>query len=104
SLAGFAAGQTAGDLRPLLERFGGGVDLTIFSALPKGSGLGASSILGAAVLACLARLSGETLTPEQLIARTSLLEQRMTTSGGWGASSRGAPATCCSAPAAAASC
>jgi fucokinase len=82
-LAGFAAGQQSGDLRPLLQRFGGGIDLTIFSALPKGSGLGASSILGATVLACLARLTGETLTPEQLIARTSLLEQRMTTSGGW---------------------
>jgi fucokinase len=82
-LAGFAAGEQSGDLRPLLERFGGGIDLTIFSALPKGSGLGASSILGATVLACLARMTGQTLTPEQLIARTSLLEQRMTTSGGW---------------------
>src|SRR5262249_47783101 len=81
-LAGFTAGQPSGDLRPLFQRFGGGIDLTVFSALPKGSGLGASSILGAAVLACLARLTGETLTPEQLIARTSLLEQRMTTRGG----------------------
>ena len=83
SLAGFAAGEQSGELQPLLQRFGGGIDLTIFSALPKGSGLGASSILGAAVLACLARMTGETLSPEELIARTSLLEQRMTTSGGW---------------------
>ena len=82
-LAGFAGRETDGDLRPLLQRFGAGIDLTIFSALPKGSGLGASSILGAAVLACLSRMLGETLPPEQLIARTSLLEQRMTTSGGW---------------------
>ena len=82
-LAGLAGEAPSGDLRPLLQRFGGGVDLTIFSALPKGSGLGASSILGATVLACLARMTGETLSPEELIARTSLLEQRMTTSGGW---------------------
>ena len=82
-LAGFAGEAQSGELRPLLQRFGGGIDLTIFSALPKGSGLGGGSILGARVLACLARMTGETLAAEELIARTSLLEQRMTTSGGW---------------------
>lgn len=61
----------------------GGVDLTVFSALPKGSGLGTSSILGAAVLAALARLLGEDLSVESLIRRTSLLEQLMSTGGGW---------------------
>ncbi len=82
-LAGLTAGRTAGDLRPFLERFGGGIDLTVFSALPKGSGLGGSSILGATILAALARLQGESLTQDQLVARTSLLEQRLTTGGGW---------------------
>jgi fucokinase len=82
-LAGLPAGQTRGELRPVLRKLGGGVDLTVFSALPKGSGLGTSSILGATVLSCLARLLGETLTHEQLIQRTSLLEQLMTTGGGW---------------------
>ena len=70
-------------LRDRLQRFGGGVDLTLFSALPKGSGLGTSSVLGAAVLACLARVTGERLTTADLIARTSLLEQVMSTGGGW---------------------
>ena len=61
----------------------GGIDLTVFSALPKGSGMGTSSILGAAVLAALARLLGEDLSSEALIRRTSLLEQLMSTGGGW---------------------
>ncbi len=61
----------------------GGLDITVFSALPKGSGLGTSSILGAAMLACLARIRGEKLVVEDLIARTSMLEQVMTTAGGW---------------------
>jgi fucokinase len=82
-LAGFTAGKSRGALRPVLRRFGGGIDLTLFSALPKGSGLGTSAILGATVLACLARLSGECLSQDLLIRRTSLLEQLMTTGGGW---------------------
>ena len=70
-------------LRRHLESFGGGLDITLFSALPKGSGLGTSSVLGAAMLACLARIGGVTLSREQLYARTTLLEQLMTTGGGW---------------------
>ncbi len=66
-----------------LGKLGGGLDLTLFSALPKGSGLGTSSILGAAMLACLARVVGENVSEEQLFSRTSVLEQMMTTAGGW---------------------
>ena len=66
-----------------LERIGGGVALSLFSAVPKGSGLGTSSILGAATLACLDRLVGRTASPADLVARTSVLEQRMSTRGGW---------------------
>src|SRR5687767_8141894 len=36
----------------------GGIELTVSSALPQGSGLGGSSILAAAILACLARVTG----------------------------------------------
>jgi fucokinase len=82
-LAGLCAGRTTGPLSEVLRPFGGGLDLTLFSALPKGSGLGTSSILGAAVLSCLARVTGEVLSQDQLIGRTSLLEQMMTTGGGW---------------------
>lgn len=75
--------REGGDLKRWLKKLGGGLDITLFSALPKGSGLGTSSVLGAAMLACLARVVGESLTSERLIARTSLLEQFMTTGGGW---------------------
>jgi galactokinase/mevalonate kinase-like predicted kinase len=81
------AGVCPYDPREKLDRWlktlGGGLDITLFSALPKGSGLGTSSILGAAMLACLARVLEEPVSRETLIARTSLLEQMMTTAGGW---------------------
>jgi fucokinase len=70
-------------LRDWLTVLGGGIDLTLFSGLPKGSGMGTSSILGSAVLACLARVLGRQLSHHELIAQTSLLEQRMTSGGGW---------------------
>ncbi|HVF10604.1 MAG TPA: L-fucokinase, partial [Abditibacteriaceae bacterium] len=70
-------------LRHWLDELGGGLDLTLFSGLPKGSGMGTSSILGAATLACLARVLGHELTHAELVAQTSLLEQRMTSGGGW---------------------
>jgi galactokinase/mevalonate kinase-like predicted kinase len=70
-------------LKKQLERLGGGLDLTIFSALPKGSGMGTSSILGAAVLACLDRVLGVPFSTDRLIFMTSMLEQRMSTGGGW---------------------
>ena len=66
-----------------LEILGGGLDISIFSGLPKGSGLGSSSILGAALLACLARVRGEECTHAELFARTSALEQRLGSGGGW---------------------
>jgi len=62
---------------------GGGINLTLFSGLPKGSGLGTSSILGAATIACLNRVRGLELTHADLMAQTSLLEQRLTSGGGW---------------------
>jgi fucokinase len=82
-LAGIAPRDRSSSLRGWLERLGGGIDLTIFSAVPKGSGLGTSSILGAAVLACLLRIRGQAGSSERLIALTSVLEQWMKTGGGW---------------------
>jgi len=70
-------------LKRRLERLGGGLDVTIFSAVPKGSGLGTSSIMGSTLLACLDRVVGRPLQRERLFARTSVLEQMMTTAGGW---------------------
>lgn len=82
-LAGLCPRDPQVKLAKWLDKLGGGIDITLFSALPKGSGLGTSSVLGAAMLACLARVVGENLGTEGLIARTSLLEQLMTTGGGW---------------------
>ena len=82
-LAGIGPGSGRQSLARWLKVLGGGLDLTLFSALPKGSGLGASSILGAACLACLSRVRGETPSRERLIRMTSVLEQRMRTGGGW---------------------
>lgn len=82
-LTGIVPSDPRESLSRRLEAFGGGLDITIFSALPKGSGMGTSSILGCALLACLDRVSGEPFNPERLTLLTSVLEQRMSTGGGW---------------------
>ncbi|MGA1400260.1 MAG: bifunctional fucokinase/L-fucose-1-P-guanylyltransferase, partial [Phycisphaerales bacterium] len=71
------------ELGEALDPLGGGIELRIASRLPKGSGLGTSSILGALTLAALARFGGRTFDRASLIAQTSALEQRMGTAGGW---------------------
>lgn len=81
--AGLFPADFRGNLHDLLEEFGGGIDLTLFSALPAGSGLGTSSILGAGLITTLVRLAGQTMSRDEVYARTSNLEQLMTTGGGW---------------------
>ena len=76
------------NLQDILKELGSGIDLTLFSAVPSGSGLGTSSILGSAIIACLSRMSrvaglGIELTQEDLFNRTLYMEQLMTTGGGW---------------------
>ncbi len=66
-----------------LERDGGGIELRLSSSLPKGSGLGTSSILGASAIAAVHRLRGRSLDRDRLVIRTTALEQRMGTAGGW---------------------
>ena len=82
-LTGVVPSQRGASLGKWLTELGGGLDLTIFSALPKGSGMGTSSILGAAVLACLDRVLGIPFDAGRVIRMTSVLEQRMQTGGGW---------------------
>jgi galactokinase/mevalonate kinase-like predicted kinase len=82
-LAGIGPNRKSEPLGRWLKTLGGGLDLTLFSALPKGSGMGTSSILGSAVLACLARVRGEEPDLGRLNFLTSTLEQRMKTGGGW---------------------
>ena len=71
------------DLQDILGRLGSGIDITLFSAVPAGSGLGTSSILGSAIIACLSRMLGQQVSQEDLFNRTLYMEQLMTTGGGW---------------------
>jgi galactokinase/mevalonate kinase-like predicted kinase len=87
SLSGFSMeaveGKGTSTLEKMLERFGGGIELTTLAAIPKGSGLGTSSIVGAVILAVLMRILGRTLTRKQLFHGVLRLEQALTTGGGW---------------------
>ncbi len=76
-------GTDGADLARRLLAAGGGLRLETTSGVPKGSGLGTSSILGAVVLASLRHLSGQVTSWESLFQAVLALEQRMTTGGGW---------------------
>ena len=85
--SGAAGGATPSTLTKLLERLGGGVELTLLSAIPKGSGLGTSSIIGATILAALERFYGiydeGYLHSGELYRQVLQMEQMLTTGGGW---------------------
>jgi len=70
-------------LRKALESFGGGIELTTLAAIPKGSGLGTSSIMGAVIVAALGRVMGRQLSQRELFHSVLRLEQALTTGGGW---------------------
>jgi len=73
----------AGSLERQLRDFGAGIEISLLSAVPKGSGLGASSILAATILAALGDLCGLDWDRHVLFTRTLALEQLLTTGGGW---------------------
>jgi len=70
-------------LSDILSRFGGGIELTTLAAIPSGSGLGTSSIMGAALILVISRLMGRSLTQRELFHAVLQLEQELTTGGGW---------------------
>ncbi len=70
-------------LKKALEQFGGGIELTTLAAIPKGSGLGTSSIMGAVLLAAIQRIVGAELSRRDLFYSVLRLEQALTTGGGW---------------------
>ena len=87
-LAGFTpefhAGRAAPTLEELLRKsFGGGIELNMLAAIPKGSGLGTSSILAATLLGTLSDLCGLGWTYDDLFLRTLVLEQMLGSGGGW---------------------
>lgn len=66
-----------------LRDFGCGIELTMLSAIPAGSGLGTSSILASTVLGALNDFCGLTWDKNEIGLRTLVLEQLLTTGGGW---------------------
>jgi galactokinase/mevalonate kinase-like predicted kinase len=70
-------------LREVLDRLGAGLEITLLCAVPKGSGLGTSSILGAVLLAALSRFFGRAVVLDELIRQVLQVEQMLTTGGGW---------------------
>lgn len=78
-LAGFGHSP----LKEQLESFGSGIELTLLSAIPAGSGLGTSSILAATVLGALNDFCGLGWDKNEIGHRTLMLEQMLTTGGGW---------------------
>ena len=85
-LAGFQPGFSARQypsLRAQLEDFGCGIELTLLSAIPAGSGLGTSSILAATVLGAVGDFCSLAWDKNEIGRRTLVLEQLLTTGGGW---------------------
>ena len=85
-LAGFhprfsAVSETT--LERQLQMFGCGIEVTLLSAIPAGSGLGTSSILASTVLGAVSDFCGLNWDKAEICNRTLVLEQLLTTGGGW---------------------
>ena len=86
ALAGFVPAFSADhfpSLKAQLESFGSGIELTLLSAVPAGSGLGTSSILAATVLGAVSDFCALAWDKNEIGRRTLILEQLLTTGGGW---------------------
>ena len=86
ALAGFLPEFTAErfpSLEAQLKAFGCGLEVTLLAAIPAGSGLGTSSILAATVLGALSDFCGLAWDKNEIGNRTLILEQLLTTGGGW---------------------
>ena len=70
-------------LEEQLRDFGCGIELTLLSAIPAGSGLGTSSLLASTVLGALNDFCGLLWDKSEIGHRTLVLEQLLTTGGGW---------------------
>lgn len=75
--------STMPSLTALFDYLGGGLLVKTYVAVPKGSGLGISSILAVACIKALYEIQGEILTDEQLCQKALIVEQLMSTGGGW---------------------
>ena len=77
------SGMNYRNLQEQLSEFGGGFDITLMVAVPKGSGLGTSSILAATLLGTLSEFCKLGWDRHEVAFRTLILEQMLTTGGGW---------------------
>ena len=85
-LAGFQPGyslESYVSLEEQLKSFGAGIEVTLLSEIPAGSGLGTSSILAATVLGAVSDFCGLQWDKHEIANRTLVLEQLLTTGGGW---------------------
>ena len=85
-LAGFQPGYSSecyASLKQQLQAFGCGIELTLLSAIPAGSGLGTSSVLASTVLGAVSDFCGLAWDKNEIGKRTLVLEQLLTTGGGW---------------------
>ena len=79
----FCGGPRFHSLEAQLKALGGGLEVTLLAAVPKGSGLGTSSILALTLLAAVSDACGLKWDAQDLIRRSLALEQMLTTGGGW---------------------
>ena len=70
-------------LAAVLDHLGAGLEITLLCAVPKGSGLGTSSVLGAVMMAAFSRFFGRAVVMDELIRQVLQVEQMLTTGGGW---------------------
>ena len=76
--------SVGGSLDAVLERLSGGILMkSEVTGVPKGSGLGTSSILAGACVKALFEFVGIDYTENDLYAHVSVMEQIMSTGGGW---------------------
>jgi len=76
--------KEGGDLRLILDRLGGGFVMNSeVTNVPKGSGLGTSSILSAACVKCVCEFMGIDHGNDDLYGKVLAMEQIMSTGGGW---------------------
>lgn len=76
--------KEGGSLSQILDRIGGGFVMhSEVRNVPKGSGLGTSSILSAACVKCVFEFMGIPHTEDDLYSHVLVMEQIMSTGGGW---------------------
>lgn len=85
-LCGFSQPFCSKNFKSLQEQlvfFSGGLEISTFAAIPKGSGLGTSSILAATIIAAISDFCGLNWDKKKVCKKVLVLEQMLTSGGGW---------------------